>query len=322
MPVTILDIARQVNLSHTTVSRVLNGRTAINIPETTRSRVLAVARELGYRPNLNARALVTGRSKLIALQLFRMDSPFAMEVARQMQALAWQDGYEVLVHEFMGSNTTLYAVVDGIFLLDRIYRPEDPTPSPKDQTPQVSLGAFHVETVDSVGVDLESPSRAAMELLIRSGRKKIAFLGQYDPAQSTPDGRLTAYSASMSDAGLIPVLLPASANTRLQGHQILLAHIARHGAPEAVFCENDELAVGCYRALREQGLRIPEDTAVIGCDAIDEGTFLDPPLTTISQPIAALCAKGWEFMQSRIEDRMQKPRHVLLPAQLLLQRSH
>jgi DNA-binding LacI/PurR family transcriptional regulator len=320
MPVTIYDIAKKVNLSHTTVSRVLNARTAINIPDATRSRV----------PNLNARALVMGRTKLIALQLFRMNSPFAMEVAQQMQVLAWQDGYEVLVHEFMGINTTLNMVVDGVFLLDRIYRPEDPTPRPEEQTPQVSLGAFHVETIDSVGVDLGSPSREAMQLLLRSGRKRIAFIGQYDPIQSTPDGRLlaypdgrlSAYIESMQEAGLPTELLPASANTRFEGHRILSARIKEQKPPEAIFCANDELAVGCYRALRERGLRIPEDVALIGCDDIDEGKYLDPPLTTIAQPIEMLCKRGWEFLKCRIEDRNCAHQRELLPGMLTLRESH
>ncbi len=322
MPVTILDIARQVNLSHTTVSRVLNGRTAINIPETTRSRVLAVAQELGYRPNLNARALVTGRSKLIALQLYHLDSPFGMEVARELQTLAWQDGYEVLVHEFLGDDSNLRSVVDGVLLLDRIFHPVDTRPAPEEQTPHVALGSFYIDTIDSVGVDLRVASREAMDLLLSTGRKQIIFMGRQDAFVEQVDGRIVAYHEAMAEAGLPPLLIHSPANSRAQGRRALLDYLENQGVPEAVFCQNDELAMGCYRALRERGLQVPGDVAVIGCDGIDEGQFLTPALTTISQPVAALCSQGWAFLKRRIEDRTCPLQQAVLPASLVLRESH
>jgi LacI family transcriptional regulator len=323
MPTTIRDIARQLNLSHTTVSRVLNNRDAIRIPEATRDRVRAAARELGYRPNLSARALVTGRSKLIALQLYRLDSPFAMEVARRLQALAWEDGYEVLVHEFLGDNTNLRSVVDGVLLLDRIFSPEDSLPRAEDQIPHVALGAFHVDTIDSVGVDLYTPGLEVMQLLLKAGCKRIAFLGQ---SQMDPeaDGRMAAYRAAMQEAGLPPIPIEASdhARPRSSGYAAMRTFLSGKIAPEAIFCKSDELAVGCYRALRERGLRIPDDVAVIGCDGLDEGLFLPPPLTTLSQPIEALCQQGWQFLKRRMEDRDLPRQQAILSATLTLRESH
>ncbi|MBC8137457.1 MAG: LacI family DNA-binding transcriptional regulator, partial [Fibrella sp.] len=143
MPVTIRDIAKQSNLSHTTVSRVLNNREAINIPANTRERVRQIAREMGYRPNLNARALATGRTNMVALQLFRIDSPFCAQVARTLQSLAWQDGYEILVHEFEGNEGNIRSVVDGVLFLDRL------VPSSETEggvLPRVFMGSFYIET--------------------------------------------------------------------------------------------------------------------------------------------------------------------------------
>ena len=322
MPVTIQDIAKRVKLSHTTVSRALNHRNSINIPEPTRLRVIEAANEMGYRPNLNARALVTGRTKLIALQLYRMDSSFAMEVARRMQALAWQDGYEVLVHEFFGNDSNLRSVVDGVLMLDRIYRPEDPLPQTEEQTPHVALGAFAVDTVDYVGVDLKSASLEAMQLLIRSGRKRIAFLGLHDSPPS--DARLSAYYSAMEAAGLETQIIAASENTRARfhGYEAVTRFFERNERADAIFCKNDEVAAGCYRALRERGLRIPDDVAVIGCDGMDEGQFLAPPLTTISQPINELCYQGWEFLKLRMQDRSCERQQIVLPASLTLRESH
>jgi LacI family transcriptional regulator len=321
MPVTIRDIAREVNLSHTTVSRVLNRREAINIPEVTRERVLAVARELGYRPNLNARALVTGRTNLVALQLYRLDSPFAMEVARSFQALAWRDGYEVLVHEFDGSDTHLRAVVDGVLLLDRIPATDAASTLP-DPTPQVALGAFHTDAFDSVAVDLELASREAMELFLASGRKRVAFLGRRDDIVERLDGRIAAYRSAMAAAQLPEERIDTPENTRAHGRTSLLAHADTHGFPDAIFCENDELAVGCYRALRERGLTVPGDVAVIGCDGIDEVGYLSPELTTIVQPTAELCQVAWTFLKNRMLDRTRERQHAVLPATLQRRESH
>jgi DNA-binding LacI/PurR family transcriptional regulator len=322
MSVTIYDIAKQVSLSHTTVSRVLNGKNSINIPDATRTRVLAAAQEMGYRPNLSARALVSGKSKLIALQLYRMNSPYSMEVARQMQAIAWEDGYEVLVHEFIGDEANLRFVVDGVLQLDRLFRPEDTKPSTSDQTPHVALGALAIDTIDSVVVDLQTAATEAMALLLRSGRKRIALLGQHHA--DVKDGRMVAYSAAMAAASL-PIKLihtPENTYTRACGYEALRNYIQQEGVPEAVFCMNDTFAVGCYRALQETGLRIPDDVAVIGCDDTEEGSFLSPSLTSISQPIDALCRGGWELLKRRMEDRKCERQHTVIPASLTRRESH
>jgi DNA-binding LacI/PurR family transcriptional regulator len=322
MSVTIYDIAKQVSLSHTTVSRVLNAKNSINIPEVTRNRVLAAAQELGYRPNLSARTLATGKSKLIALQLYRMDSPYAMEVARQMQAIAWEDGYEVLVHEFIGDEANLRFVVDGVLQLDRLFRPEDIKPDTNAQTPHVALGALAIDTIDSVVVDLQIAATEAMQLLLRAGRKKIVLLGDHHAGMA--DGRMAAYKTEMMAADL-PIQLihtPANLYTRACGYQALRDSIEQKGVPEAVFCMNDTFAVGCYRALQERGLRIPDDVAVIGCDDTEEGSFLAPTLTTISQPIDMLCRSGWELLKRRMEDRTCDRQQRILPASLRLRDSH
>jgi DNA-binding LacI/PurR family transcriptional regulator len=126
----------------------------------------------------------------------------------------------------------------------------------------------------------------------------------------------------MREAGLAPEWIDAPENTRQYGYRVLTDHIERHGVPHALFCENDELAVGGYRALSERGLRISQDIAVIGCDDTDEGRFLSPALTTISQPIEALCRHGWAFLKCRMEDRTLERQQLRLLATLTRRESH
>jgi DNA-binding LacI/PurR family transcriptional regulator len=109
-------------------------------------------------------------------------------------------------------------------------------------------------------------------------------------------------------------------DTRAHGHETLRGHAGTF--PDALFCENDELAVGCCRALAERGLRVPDDVAVVGCDGIDEAAFLQPPLTTIVQPVDEMCRLGWEFLKRRIADRDAERRHAVLPARLEVRASH
>jgi LacI family transcriptional regulator len=320
--VTIRDIAKQVNLSHTTVSRALNNREAINIPTATRQRIIAAAQEMGYRPNLNARGLVTGRTNLIALQVYRLDAPFAMGVARHLQRIAWQDGYEVLVHEFMGNDMNLRSVVDGVLLLDRVFPSSETTPHLREGSPHVALGTFYSEAIDSVGIDLLPASLEAMQLLLCSGRKKIVCIGRWEAQLDVLDGRVNAYRQAMTDAGLLPVWIDATDDTRLHGYEAMRDYLKVNGVPEAIFARNDELAVGCYHALRERGVHIPEDVAIIGCDGVEEVQYLAPPLTTIVQPIQTMCERGWGFLRERMTDPKQERQHQKLLATLERRESH
>ncbi|MBC8140272.1 MAG: LacI family DNA-binding transcriptional regulator [Armatimonadetes bacterium] len=316
MPVTIRDIAKQSNLSHTTVSRILNNRDAINIPAATRSRVRSVAEEMGYRPNANARALATGRTYLVALQLFRVDSPFCASVARTLQSLAWHDGYEVLTHEFDGRENSLRSVVDGVLVLDRLQSvpPANPT------TPCVSLGSFYDETGDYVGVDLEGASREILHHFLQAGRRRIAFVAR-DQHEIT-DGRRIAYSEVLRMAGLTEEFVFLPENTRSHGRRCFAEYADKHGIPDALFCVNDEVAVGCFRALRDRGLRVPEDVALVGCDGTEEGQYHDPPLTTIAQPIEEMCRLAWEFLKQRMANPDATWQQTTLSANLRLGGSH
>jgi LacI family transcriptional regulator len=322
MPITIRDIAREVGLSHATVSRVLNNRNVINIPEATRERVRHAAATLGYRPNHAARALVTGRSRLLALQLYTITSSFWAQVARELQALAWKDGYEVLIHESSGQADQLRAVVDGVFLLDRLCSPQEIEEQIRSGKPHVSLGTYHPAEFDYVEVDLAEAGREAMRRLIAGGRRRIALIGQRDTEYDENDGRLLAYREAMAAAGLPEnIIASAEINTRRSGKDALAAYLRDNACPDALFCANDELAIGCYKTLTERGLSVPGDVAVVGCDGIEEGEYLTPTLTTIAQPTGEMCAAAWEFMRRRLEDPACPMQHRTLTARLTVRES-
>ena len=276
---------------------------------------------MGYQPNHAARTLVTGCSNLIGFHLARLNAPYAAEIAHRLQAIVRTDGYEVLVHEYLGSDKNLNAVVDGTILLDCILYPHKPYPSLDSPVPCVAVGASYLDTVDFVGVDLEEPSRQAMRRLLAAGRKRVLYIGGRNEYTDSPDGRYVAYSSSMWESGNREEILVPCEDSRKEAYGVLSDYLMRGALPDAIFCRNDEIASGCYRALRERGLRIPDDVAVVGCDGIEETAFYSPPLTTIVMPVEQMCRTGWEFLKRRMASRDVEQQRVVIPAHLEIRES-
>ena len=330
MPVTIHDVARSLNLSHTTVSRVLNDRNTISIPARTRERVRTAAQAMGYSPNRAARALVTGRTYLVALQVFRLGSPYAWMVAQQMQENVIRDGYEVLTREFGGGDLTLQSSVDGILALDTIHPLHN---NERPDVPYVLMGRFIPQSLqmaqslqlDYVYVDLEYGARLATQHLVKAGRKRIAHVtstsGLREQGTQEEEARCRGYRTVMEDAGLSPEFIVAASDSRQDGCEVLLTYAAEHGIPDALFCRNDELAAGCFRALHFLGRRIPEDTAVIGHDGLQESEYLQPALSTVSPPVEEMCRLAWQFLRARMQDKDAAPQTTILNPSLLLRES-
>lgn len=319
MSVTIRDVARSLNLSHTTVSRVLNDRDAISIPHITRERVRTAAKQMGYSPNRSARALVTGRTNLVALQIYRLTSPYAWMVSQQLQDNATRDGYEVVTREFGRGDLTLQSSVDGILALDTFHLPQD---TARLTVPYVMMGMLPLQHLhlDYVGVDFEYGARLAVEHLIRSGKRRIAHM-TIEALTKQEEARFHGYRMAMEEAGLPAEFVITPSLLRHDGYGAMLAYAAQHGVPDAVFCLSDELAAGCLRALHELGRRIPEQTAVIGYDGLNEGEYLQPALSTVLQPVEEMCRVAWKFLRRRMQEPDAPPQTALLKPSLLLRAS-
>lgn len=105
---------------------------------------------------------------------------------------------------------------------------------------------------------------------------------------------------ALAQTGREPEYILAPDDTRRSVGGVLKDYIARRGAPDGLFCFNDDMAIGAFRALRDLGLRIPDDVALVGCDGIEDAAYLDPPLTTIVQPLEEMCATAWQFLERRL----------------------
>lgn len=324
---TISDLAARLSLSKGTVSRILNDK-GNAFSEETRSRVFAVAREIGYTPNPLARALATGRTGFVALWVQTLVTSYHAQVAHAMEEALEAQGYQIAVTPFGGFDRKrekykgTLAGVDGMIaheiygdILPLLFRDAN------RKVPIVTTGIFGpLENGDHVQVDLAGAAREAVQHLVDSGRRRIAYAS--DDMWARPlDSRSLAYHAVLAESGLVPELIGLPGSDRASIRVALREYIGEHGGPDALFCHNDDTAIAAYRALCDLGLRVPDDCALVGCDGISDTEYLPVPITTIVQPYAALCETACQFLNRRLAEPDAEVQHAVLHAVLEIRQS-
>jgi LacI family transcriptional regulator len=328
--VTLKDIARELNLSHATVSRALNRVEDAIISEATRVRVRAVADQMGYRPNHAGRSLATGKTGLMCLWLWTegRQTSYPALVSQLIQSEAQRRSYHVLVnpsrpeairtpskHGFDPWN------VDGVIAhesapaivahLGRATRPP---------VPIVTTGTYHLlPGVDCVQIDVAEGAREAVRHLIQAGRRRILYVTE-NPERQAADQRHIAYCELISDAGLEPLFADMSSDRALVRAGIR-QWVERHGMPDALYCHNDDMAIGAYRGLCDLGVRVPDDVAIVGCNGIEDTEYLEVPISTIALPLAEMSAIACKFLETRIEDPAHPIQEARLEAHLSVRQS-
>jgi LacI family transcriptional regulator len=315
MNITIVDIAKELGLSDSTVSRVLNSRKDNYISEGTRKKVLAAAAQMGYRPNKLASALVTGKSHSIAFWVSPERTGYYSEIMYQFQDQLKSRGYDLVLEDASLSRWPF----DGIIACDAAPSLQEALKSqPSIQIPVVSVGAYYWENTDFVGIDLYSGAKAAMAHLLSLGRRRILFVTfNSDPAEA----RLAGYTSQMAGAGLEPRVLHLADSKRAPAREAIRDYVRSNGCPDGIFCCNDHLAIAVHRGLRDLGIRMPEDTALVGCDGIEETEYHDPPISTVDLNLAGMCRLGCEFLFRRIDDPALAPQHAILKPNLVIRAS-
>jgi LacI family transcriptional regulator len=342
MRVTLRDVARRLNLSDATVSRVLNGRDDPFISEATRQRVKAAAEEMGYRPSRTARALVTGRTHLISLWMLDLYSPFYAQVVYQVANQLRPHPYQMLVTLTDRDPRSPAEMRDlASWGVDGILAHEN-TPfldafreaNPSFRTPIVTMGSHSrpPQGIDQVGIDLYSGTVEAVRHLVDRGggvrrrtpgsaaRHRVAYL--VNERSNFPDKhRSAAYHAVLRAAGLPPECIVTPDQSREGARVTVSDYVSDHGCPEAIFCHNDDMAIGAYLGLRDSGVRVPDDVALVGCDGIDDTEWLECPISTIAQPLDQMAALAWEFLQRRIDDPNTPLQQAMLQPTLVIRES-
>lgn len=327
---TIQQIGRALNLSHTTVSKVLNGRNAHLISEATRERVRLKAAEMGYRPNRAARSLVTGRTHQIALWMRRMATAYDAQVMAGLLKEIEASAYQVVIRSAAGDanqNTLLeaFSSVDGCIFFESVLKRFLPLlQSETERLPVVGMGGAYFQSqdcpeMDFVGVDLHTGAEEALHHLLQAGCARIAFVGPYPFTWDEPRSR--AYDAVMAEVGRPPEIIVVSELPRSKVRTAVREYVLANGCPDGLLCFNDDVALGAYRALRDLGRQVPDDVAIVGHDGIEDTEYLDTPITTLVQPVEEMCALAWRYLRARIEEPSMPPQQVLLHTSLVLRAS-
>ena len=331
--ITIKDVAEAAGVSVTTVSNVLNGRTAA-MAEDTLLRIQETIRSLHYRPSSVARSLVTRRTATIGLILGEIDTPLFLRALSFIEPVARRAGYNMLLcnactldEEQQAVNLLLEKQVDGlIFLSTSVYRYDDYLIRlPASAPPMVLINqrAPH-DRFDQINWDNTGGTAAAVEYLVQLGHRAIAFLvGPADRRSS--EERLTGYRLGLERVGLSyrpeyvrPGDFTALPETWQRSTQELLALSPR---PTAIIAANDIVAATVLRTLHRAGQQVPQEVTVIGNDDQPFSTYLQPALTTIQIPVIEAGKLAINMLLARIGGQRFATESLVLPCPLMVRES-
>ncbi|HVU08995.1 MAG TPA: LacI family DNA-binding transcriptional regulator [Verrucomicrobiae bacterium] len=322
--VTQAQIARKLGVSRQLVTFALSGYPQIS--KKSRERILATAREMGYSPNPYARALKKGRSGIIGLWIPDQISTHYTHVARELNRLVKAARHELIVSEVSiaeEQQMLSHVPMDGILVVDAPQQAEIYQKSATiSKVPIISMGADCCKNTDSVQVDLFAGVLEVMEHLISSGLRRIAH-ATFIRKDSQRAGRRAGYVKAMRRAKLKPefIYYPLTEQQRPITRQLIQDYIRDHGCPDAIFCHSDDVALGIYRGLCDMKLRVPENVVLVGCDGIQDVEYLECQLTTLVQPVAAMCATAWQFLLQRMDQADTKPQMAELKPKLVVRDS-
>jgi DNA-binding LacI/PurR family transcriptional regulator len=331
MPVRLRDVADHAGVSVKTVSNVVNNY--VHVSAQMRERVQASLVELNYRANLSARSLRGGRSGVIAMAVPALDMPYFAELTRSVVREAERLGYTVLVDQTDGLAERELVVAAGVrshlidgLILSPVALDYEELGRDRDETPIVLLGEkIGGADVDHVAFDNVAASRTATEHLIGLGRSRVAAIG-YQAGVEARSGvaavRRAGYELALTSAGLPvrPTLTREVPDySRSAGAQAMRALLDE--GPDAVFCFNDQLALGALRVLSLQGLSVPDDVAVIGMDDIEDGRFSSPTLSTIAPDKEAVAREAVQLLHDRVTAPDGAPREVVVGFELVARES-
>lgn len=330
MAVTMLDIAKRLDLSAATVSRVLSGKGAGFISSQTRDRVMHAAKQMGYRPNRVAQGLVSGKTRVIALWVRNPDAPYYAGILRSVQELATDHGYEMILSGYRDEGEEVLPdsiaehdlrswPVDGVIAADcpmRVQRYREANPS----TPIVAISTDEGQDVDSVTFDPASGIEDAMRHMFEIGCKRPAHLTALYSVSRVARQRRRVFEEACERAGIAGRVVTAKDESRGMARE-QVKRLWNEGGTDGLLCINDDVAIGAYRGLRDIGVKVGEDVALIGVDDIPVAAYLDPDLTTVRQPVEEMCRRAWDLLNRRWEEPTAEIAHETLRPTLVVRDS-
>ena len=331
----IVDIAKQLNISQTTVSFILNGKSKDKrISDEMTDKVLKFVEKVGYKPNLLARSFRTGKTNIIGLMVEDISNPFFANVARLIEEKAYANGYKILYCST--ENDARKAQELLLMFKDRCVDGYIITPTEsllKDVEGLVSSGApvilfdrrFEDDRFDYVLLDNQASSYNAAKHLIDQGFRDIGFI-TINSLQTQMKDRMTGYEKAMEEHGLNQYIkeVSFSLNTE-QSVEHIEDFLRRKKKLEAVIFSTNYLGISGLRAIKNLGLSIPNDLAVISFDDHILFDLYSPTITSIAQPIEEMSAQLINILLQKLsggqDQKNAEKQQIILPGQLILRQS-
>lgn len=329
--VTILQVAERAGVSQSAVSRFYTPGASVS--KKTAAKVQAAAEELGYRPNVLARAMASGRSRIIGLVVAYLGNPFYPEALEKLSNALQKRGYHALV--FMASQTAgnidnvmqeiLDHQVDGIIMASVAMSSDISTRCKQLGVPVVLFNRTQdIEGIAAVTSDNRAGGRQIAEFLIAGGHQRIAHIAGWEGA-STQRDREAAFRQALADAGR-ELYSRACGQFTIEGTIAAtreLFDVPADQRPDAVFVANDFMAFAVIDVLRyDLGLRVPEDVSVVAYDDVPQASLRSYALTTVRQRTNVMVAETVEALLEQIESpETAEPRHIQIKGPLILRGS-
>ena len=329
---TIYDIAKNTGFSITTVSKVLNNYT--DVSEKTKKKILKAVEEMGYYPNSHARSLMTKKSWTIGVVFMEnlgvgIKHPFFNAVIESFKQRAEQFGYDML---FVSRNIInerksyldhfQHRGVDGVVVVCSISDDPEVKKLMESPLPTVIID-MHSSKSSVVYSDNSYGSVLAVDYLHSLGHRKIAHIYGHQETYAGTE-RLKGFIKALKKHGLdLPksYFVNGGFFSLESGEQAMKELLSLEDPPTAVYAAGDNMAIGAMKAIREQGLCVPEDISVIGFDDIEIAKHIAPPLTTVKQDMDQIGSNAADLLLEQINEKKKISKAITIPVQLMIRES-
>lgn len=332
--ISIHDIAKELNLSATTISFVLNGKgDEKKISEDVRRKVSDYIKKVGYQPNMIAKSLRTGKSNIIGMLVEDISDPFFSGISRGIEAIAYDHRYKIFFASTENDTEKTKVLiklfrerqVDG-YIMAPPSGVEDEIRALMDDNVPVILFDRYLPSLNTstVIIDNYSGSYQAVKHLLENGYSNIAFI-TLNSEQTQMHARLQGYIKAIEDNGCDPIVakLPYKSSYQVGAGELVQEFIKEHNKVDAIIFATNYLAINGLKAIRDLGLTIPDDIAVIGFDDNTHFNLFSPSITAVAQPIEEIAQEVVQQLLNALSDEREskKRRTVTLPVKLIVRDS-
>jgi LacI family transcriptional regulator len=323
---TIKEIAEMAGVSAATVSRVLNFDDTLNVQDETKQRVFEAAERLEYQVRSKKKSRKKLRIGMISSYSLEeeLEDTFYLSVRIAIERKIEEEGFKKVLVNIKDSVESV-SNLDGLICLGIF------SESMVNKIKGFNRPAVFVDTIgdwdlfDSIVTDMKHPVKTVLNYFIQEEHKRIAFIGGRDvdtDGKEIEDLRAPIFRSHMESKGLLKEeYIKIGGYTPKHGYRLGKELLSLPERPTAIFAANDSLAVGCYKAIQEAGLRIPEDISVIGFNDTSIAKYLIPPLTTVHIYMDFMGSQAVNLLSEKIYSNREISMHISIPTKLMIRGS-